>query len=364
MPTKDKKRGTYTGKFMFDGEVYRKRGFETIQAARDWEAHERRKLKYPQLIPLPATPKAPSVSFLYLATKYLEDCRARMQRNTVRAKDAYFSVFLAILGLRNFPSEDVTKTQIRDHIAAIQAKRGNKLANRHLKELKVLFRWGINQDIIHKNPAATIEPFAEDPYVKYVPPAKDIDAVLLAADPEEGDMLFVLYHLGARIGEIIRLTWEDVNFEHRWVRLWTRKRKRGQLEADMLPMSDKLYAVLQARWKKRDTESPYVFNRDGARLTRDSDFIRHLIERLCERAQVKRFTFHAIRHHVASVLQDSGKATLKELQLFLRHRRQTTTENYLHQLDPRLTRVVGVLDGGHNTRGEGQPEPKSETTFQ
>ncbi|MGO9018393.1 MAG: tyrosine-type recombinase/integrase [Syntrophobacteraceae bacterium] len=286
-----------------------------------------------------------------------------MQANTVRTKDAYFSVFLAMLGSRDFPSEDVTKTQIRDHIAGIQAKGGNKLGNRHLKELKALLRWGINQDLIRKNPAVTIEPFPEDPYVKYVPPAKDIDAVLLAADAEEGDLLLVLYHFGARIGEIIRLTWEDVNFVHRWVRLWARKRKRGQLEVDILPMSDKLYSVLEARWKKRNTESAYVFNRDGEKLTRDSDFIRHLMERLCERAQVKRFTSHSIQHHGASVLQDSGKATLKELQLFLRHRRQTTTENYLYQLDPRLARVVGVLDGSHKSQGGEQHETKNETTF-
>jgi len=46
------------------------------------------------------------------------------------------------------------------------------------------------------------------------------------------DLLTVLYHTLGRIGEVLRLNWEDINFEKKWVRLSTRKRRGGELEAD------------------------------------------------------------------------------------------------------------------------------------
>lgn len=357
MAMKDKKNGVWNGKwigkFQFQNKRHRKRGFETKGLASEWEAAEKRRLKYPHTVPPPEPPRRKRVSFQSLVLKYTKDCEARMQPNTIGYKSDYLAQFLAKLGSPTFAAEDVTKVQASEHIASIQAEGGGKLANRHLKELKAVYNWGIKQGIVSRNPAAMIEPYPEDPYVKYVPPAKDIDAVILAASPEEGDFLLVLYNLAARRGEVIRMVWDDVNFEHGWVRLWTRKRKRGQLEANMLPMTKDLRAVLKHLWKKRDTECPYVFSRDGKQLTRDSDFIRHMMERLCDRAQVKRFGFHAIRHHIGSILLDSGKATTKEIQIWLRHKRLSTTETYLHQLDPGLSRVVGVLEGdGEDKRGQ------------
>jgi len=66
--------------------------------------------------------------------------------------------------------------------------------------------------------------------------------------------------------------------------------------------------------------------------------------RLCKKVKVKYFGFHAIRHHVASVLADSGKASLNQIQKMLRHRRVTTTDLYIKTLDPQLSQVTSVLD--------------------
>ncbi len=56
------------------------------------------------------------------------------------------------------------------------------------------------------------------------------------------------------------------------------------------------------------------------------------------------FGFHAIRHHVASVLNASGQASTKDIQALLRHRRQSTTEIYLHVIGNRLYDVISVLN--------------------
>jgi integrase len=69
-----------------------------------------------------------------------------------------------------------------------------------------------------------------------------------------------------------------------------------------------------------------------------------MMPRLCKRARVKPFGYHAIRHKVASILMDSGKATLSNIQHFLRHKRPTTTENYLKSLNPGSQEMAGILD--------------------
>lgn len=223
---------------------------------------------------------------------------------------------------------------------------GSKRANRYLREINTLYNWGYKKRLTRENPASSAERFLEEPFRKYVPPSEDIDKVLMAANREEMELVIVLYQTAGRISEILNLTWEDVNFEHRWVRLWTKKRKGGRFEADYLQFTIALETRLKAKWKSRDTESPYVFTntKTGTKYTRDEKFIRDLMPNLCARAQVKPFTFHSIRHHVASVLKDSGKATVGQIQKFLRHRRMTTTENYLHDLKPEVREIADILD--------------------
>jgi integrase len=220
---------------------------------------------------------------------------------------------------------------------------GSCVANRDLKEFKALYNWCIRQDLFLKNPCHNIESYPEQTSARYVPPAEDINKVLLAADREDMDLIMTLYHTAGRTSEVLNLTWEDVNFERRWVRLWTRKRRGGELQEDKLAMTDTLHDVLKRRWDNRDKNTAYVFhNPDGTRLTYIQK--RYTMKKLCRKAGVKVFGFHAIRHHVASILADSGKASLNQIQKMLRHRRTTTTDNYIKTLDPQLRQVANVLD--------------------
>jgi integrase len=66
--------------------------------------------------------------------------------------------------------------------------------------------------------------------------------------------------------------------------------------------------------------------------------------RLCKKAGVKHFGFHALRHLGASLINESGQVTMKQIQLLLRHKKQSTTEKYLHILEKGLPEAINLLD--------------------
>ncbi len=68
------------------------------------------------------------------------------------------------------------------------------------------------------------------------------------------------------------------------------------------------------------------------------------MERLCAKADVKKYGFHAIRHYVASIIADSGKATLRQIQTLLWHQRPTTTDLYLKGVKPDMRVITDILD--------------------
>ena len=344
---KSKSRGWWVAKFQHQCERIKKEGFKTRRAAVLWEAEKRQDVNAlpPKEIPM-------MLSFQELATAYLDDIRPRMRINTVRQKAFGYRLFLASLDA-DVPVAITTK-QISDYLNVRASRDGAKTANRDLRDLKALYNWGLRQEVIEgRNPCNPIQKYPEEPYRPYVPPPEDIDKVRMAATADERDFLETIYHLLARRSEVARLTWEDVNFEQRMVRLYTRKRRGGELKEDYLPMNDTLYHVFHNRWKRRDKTSPNLFQFSGRQL-------RHMMERLCRRAGVKPFGFHAIRHHVSSILNDSGKASMKQIQKLLRHRRQSTTENYLHSIEGSLYQAARILDGIVAHSGTPNSEMKSE----
>ena len=161
-------------------------------------------------------------------------------------------------------------------------------------------------------------------------------------------MLLAYLHLGARRSEIFRLCWEDVDFGNARIRLFTRKRRDSSLEYDWLPMTGELEEALRHWWDARTfKESAYVFicEQDGGFCAEQhgKPFKErmHFMKTLCERAGVKAFGFHAIRHLTASILYKMGQP-VSVIQAILRHNSPNTTAIYLKSLGLEETR--GALD--------------------
>lgn len=331
---KTKQTKTWVYEFQYQGRRYKKEGFRDRASALSAENAKRRDLKVKQK-------KIPIGSWVNVVTRYLDYCQLYMQKNTWRQKAHVYRSFILSLGPNvNPPFNAVTRQMVMDYLVTVHEHKNAKTANRHLRDLSALFNWARDEVAgpTFEIPTTKIKKFPEDPYRRYVPPIQDIAKLKLAANRDELDFLETLYHAVGRKSEVIRLTWEDVNFEQRWVCLWTRKRRGGGLEPQYKPMNDTLHKVLKRRWENRDKADQRVFGFTEKEL-------RYMMENLCDKAEIEKpFGFHSIRHFVMSLLNDSGKASLKQLQELAGHQRQSTTEIYVHSLGHPLRDAVALLD--------------------
>ena len=255
---KVKNKKTWTAKFKYLGKQYKKEGFQTRSKAMAWEVQRREELQEPVQIHL---------AFSVVANKYLRFCQARMRKNTWRQKAFVYRSFLAFL--QNDPVIDLlTKDNFLSFFEFRSGIDGNCAANRDLKDFKALFNWAIKQEISTKNLCVNIDKLPEYTVDRYVPPAEHIQKVLAIADQDDFDLLVVLYHTAGRIGEILGITWTDINFDQRWIKLKTRKRRGGELEVDKLPLTEILFEILRKCYEGRDESVEWVFpGVNGEKLT-------------------------------------------------------------------------------------------------
>ncbi len=122
-----------------------------------------------------------------------------------------------------------------------------------------MFGFGVKRRWIDKNPCQGIEFFPVAKNVKYVPPEEHIARVVACAKPDDVDYLVTIKDTMARVGEINRLTWDDVQFEERCVLLYTRKKKGGNLTPRKVTMTQRLFRLLVLRYQRQDPAKPWVF---------------------------------------------------------------------------------------------------------
>jgi len=118
-----------------------------------------------------------------------------------------------------------------------RAKVSNFTANKDLRYLRATFNHGIKRKLIKNNPTKDISFLPEEKRIKYIPSTQDVFKVIMAADPDTQDYLWTLKETMGRISEINRLEWKDVNFDDRFVILYTRKKLGGHLTPRKVPMT-------------------------------------------------------------------------------------------------------------------------------
>lgn len=208
-----------------------------------------------------------------------------------------------------FPAWRQTQTY-RGHQVGVPA------CNRDLAALKALFAWGQMTERLERNPTAPVALAREYKNVRgiVVVELADFEKVLPFLGERWRNAAVGLLGTGMRWSSLAKLERRDLDRARGVVRL---RKPKGKVGLEM-KVSERTFAAL---WSVVGDLAADVSGFDGA------------LEKACERAKVKRFTAHHLRHTFACEVLRAG-AELRQVQAWMGHASITTTERYLHFVRP------------------------------
>ena len=255
-----------------------------------------------------------------------------------------FIVFLEKRGINNI--DRVAYKHILDFLSYLK-KQGLKATSisRTLVSVRQFFRFLLIEKVIDKDPTFLVR----TPRIKRTLPGvlslEDVEKLLSMDDEDSPEklrnrcMLEVLYATGIRVGELVNLKLNDVNFELGYVVVYGKGSKER-----IVPLGEKARSCLTeylnlARPKLlRSRTSDFLFiTRLGKNMTRQGFW--KLIKQYAMRVGItKKISPHTLRHSFATHLLERG-ADLRTIQFMLGHSDISTTQIYTHIERERLREI-------------------------
>ena len=249
--------------------------------------------------------------------------------------------------------DDIAVHQVQSYLDKRAEKVSFNSYNVYRKEGRRLYNWAIQQEYLSAN---TINPFSRiskrphNPQKTGPAPEEDVLKVLRIANPDQRDILEVLLRTGARKSEILNMTVEDVDLEKRVYALRTRKTMGGIEKVRYYQMGETLFKILKRKVENKHPDLPYLFwHRYYSRKTKmfvcdKYQSLNRFTERLCKKAGVEVFGLHKLRHLATAILKEKGGKEIAQLQKFLGHECQRTTEIYANHLTLDTTETTTFLN--------------------
>jgi integrase len=267
-----------------------------------------------------------------LAADYLEQHAIPKKRTRSVANDRSMinRTILPRLGSRN-----VAAIQPRDiHLLHVSMKKTPYQANRVLallsKMLSLAAKWGWRGD----NPVNGIERFHEKRRERWLSDS-ELSRLLavLAAHQNQRAANAVRFQLltGARLGEVFKARWSDIDFERG---VWTKSSHHTkQKQTEHVPLSGPALALLADMRKKANPSEANLF--PGNATGRPLQDIKKFWRVVTAQAEIDDYRLHDNRHTHASHLVSSG-LSLEIVGRLLGHTNPTTTKRYAHIADDPL----------------------------
>ena len=293
---------------------------------------------------------APTVA--ELADQYMERHARPKKRARSAQSDASNLRLHALPALGKKVVTEVTRAEITDLHHSMRDTPG--AANRVLALLSKMFnlaeKWGLRPD--GTNPCRHVDRYAESKMERFLSDAElaRLGKTMAEAERTQTESASVisairlLIFTGARLGEILDLTWEQVDFQGNCLRL--RESKSGP---KLIYLNPPALEVLQALERREDSDFVIPGRLAGRKLAPPQ----RAWHRIRARAGLEGVRLHDLRHSFASVGAARG-LSLPMLGALLGHTQSATTERYAHLSDDpvrQASRLIGehiasVMKGG------------------
>jgi len=218
--------------------------------------------------------------------------------------------------------------QIEEYINnRVKQKKKHSTINREIGILKAMFNKAINWGYISQSPMKNVKNLPDT--TKKLPRFLSVDeikAVFAECSLWLYNIVATLILTGIRIGELINLTWNDINFNQQRIHIQSKdgwSPKTYQIRT--IPMHPAFVNIL----KKLPKNTKYVFmSPEGCKLNSRNLQRRHF-RKITKKLKLKDVTIHTLRHTFASHLIMKGVDILTVSKL-LGHANTKTTEIYSH----------------------------------
>ena len=251
--------------------------------------------------------------------------------NSTATQDSYLHTWLEFAAFVRRPLQSVT-------LDALQTWRGSLIGKpatqkRKIATIKSLFAFAVKVGYLRMSPAVMLEaPHVPQNVSAHVVSVVDLARILDATEtPLEDTLVRVLYGSGARISELLSLTWEDVTprEDGKGAHLFIASGKGRKTRT--VGINGSAYTALLALRGETAQRTDYVFaTRNGTAIDRHA--AHRLIKKILQRAGVKDAadaSCHWLRHSHATHSLQQG-ANVADVQAQLGHSSLNTTSLYVH----------------------------------
>lgn len=243
-----------------------------------------------------------------------------------------------------------------------------------------MFKSALLNDLIVKHPMNSVrytKPVRETSDIKFLTLEEQQKFLEVAEKSHNYYQYALILETGLRTGELIGLTWDAIDFEKRTLTVnktleyrhsqayWRAGPPKTQQSYRTIPLTNKAYDILNSIYKtsknrkvsenlnqslefidrhtgKKSTlvMSNLVFiNWRTGEPTKNSSYDTH-IYKLCDKAQIKRFSMHTLRHTYATRAIEAGMQP-KVLQKLLGHSSlQMTMDRYVHVTEESFSKAI------------------------
>ena len=228
-------------------------------------------------------------------------------------------------------------------------RNGEKLSttstNMMLSVLNLAFEYACDMEYIDENPCIRVRRTkAETKKVEAftIEEQRAIEAEISRSGDKRLHGILLCLYTGLRIGELLGLTWNDVDLERGVIKItktvYREKNENGnwQLFVDtpktkasdrVIPLPEYIAAMLRQDYETSQTQY-VVENKKGERMSIRS--YQYIFEKLTERAGVRKLNFHALRHTFATRAIECG-IDIKTVADIMGHQNASITLNrYAH----------------------------------